>query len=81
MEIPNRKANNFKNLYCEMENSSTITSEQAMYKNDPAAKHEKMISVSSLDDWRAHPSATPTGVKIAKRTRSLVINLSSFGKV
>ena len=73
---PNRKANSFKYLFIEIENSSTMTSEQAMYKKDPAARLEKTISVIGLEDWRAHPMPTPRGVKIAKRTRSLVMKLS-----
>ena len=69
-EIPTRKAKSFKNLNCAIENSSTITSEHAIYRNDPAAMHENMISVSSLDSCRAHPKATPTGVKSEKATKS-----------
>jgi len=75
------KKNNLRNLFDEIENSSTITSEHAMYKNDPAARHENTISVISLDYCSINPRMTPTGVKRANIIIIVVTNLCSSGNV
>jgi hypothetical protein len=43
-----------------------ITSEQEIYKNVPAAIHEKIISINSLYVLSIQPKITPIGVNIAK---------------
>lgn len=80
--IPMTKKNSFINLKSEIENSSTITSEQAMYKKLPAAKQAKISSIMSLSVLlRSMPKPTPIGVKIAKRQIMPVTKFLSSGKV
>ena len=81
IQIPKTKNNNFVNLYLEIENSSTITSEQAIYTKEPPAKQAHTSSIMSEPSYlRAIPNRTPNGVKIANRQIIPVTNLSSPGK-
>jgi len=53
-----------------------MTSEHEMYKNDPAAKHEKTISDNSEESRKAQPMITPSGVNSAKIKSKVVMNRS-----
>ena len=59
---PRMKTSNLTHLPPGSENSSTMTSEQAMYKKVPPAREEKMTSTMSEVFWRMMPRVTPTGV-------------------
>ena len=64
--IPSKKNSNFKHFPSGVENSSTMTSEQAIYMNVPAAKHPKMISTISSQPCNTIPMMMPIGVNKAK---------------
>ena len=77
MAIPTKKKKSLRNLLSGIENSSTITSEQEMYRKVPAAKQENIISTNSFESLsRPHPIATPAGVKMANVVSIVIMNLS-----
>lgn len=78
--IPMMYTKNFSFLFSGAENSSTMTSEHAMYMKVPAAKQLKMTSSSGELVETAQPTSTPIGVKMEKRNRSKRTWLSLSGK-
>lgn len=80
--MPTTKNNNLRNLYLDIENSSTMTSEQAMYTKDPPAKQAHTSSImSELVAFKAMPRRTPTGVKTANKQIIPITKFYSSGKV
>ena len=62
-----------------MENSSTMTSEHAIYTKVPPAREEKIMSVSSDDPDTPIPIEIPRGVAKAKIPKSrYMVQISSL---
>lgn len=63
---PIKKNSILNHLLSGVENSSTITSDQAMYVKVPAVSEKKMMLVSSDEPENIIPIETPKGVAKAK---------------
>jgi len=81
MDAPSINASSLMKRFPVIENSSTMISVQPMYTNEPAAKLEKIISVSAPELDRSIPTTTPIGEAIEKVNTSQRQILKSFGKV
>lgn len=77
--MPNEKNKSLKNLFSGCENSSMITSEQAIYRNVPPARQLKTISTISLLSYNIIPNITPIGVNKENINNNENIKLFLFG--
>lgn len=77
--MPNEKNKSLKNLFSGYENSSMITSEQAIYRNVPPARQLKTISTISLLSYNIIPNITPIGVNKENINNNENIKLFLFG--
>ena len=77
--IPKEKNKSLRNLFSGYENSSMMTSEQAIYRNVPPARQLKTISTISLLSCKIIPIITPIGVNKENINSNEKIKLFLFG--